>query len=223
MVAPTKSFSVIPDADVDPDSPLTTDLMTALRDNDLNLFSQLVGEPVGSPPYTPAQAHDHDGSNSKQIATTWQHVETKEIDTAVQSYTFSGLDGNAAKFYLLRVRIKTDHISGTTNPYQLRINASAAAADIFTIIPSLSVLEVGASWIKIWTPATVQSVGLRRFVYAQGLNGTHATPVLTNYPGVWEDTTTNITSLQIYGSGSVQPQWTLGVGSSMSLYKLGEV
>lgn len=37
MVALTKAFTVIPDADVDPDSPVTTTLMTQLRDNDIHL------------------------------------------------------------------------------------------------------------------------------------------------------------------------------------------
>ena len=37
MVAPSKNFTVIADADIDPDSPVTTGLMTALRDNDIHL------------------------------------------------------------------------------------------------------------------------------------------------------------------------------------------
>ncbi|HKQ24082.1 MAG TPA: hypothetical protein VJT81_06535 [Burkholderiales bacterium] len=61
MTAPSKNFITIPDGDVDPDSPLSTGLMTKLRDNDIN-----VAEWLGHG-YTPAQAHDHDGVNSKLI------------------------------------------------------------------------------------------------------------------------------------------------------------
>ncbi len=68
MAPPVAAFIVIPLADVDPDSPVTTDLMNALRLNDQNLFAQLVGDPVAAPPFTPAAAHNHDGVNSAAVA-----------------------------------------------------------------------------------------------------------------------------------------------------------
>ncbi len=68
MAAPSAAFTVIPLADVDPDSPVSTDLMDALRLNDQNLFAQLVGDPVATPPFTPAAAHNHDGVNSAAVA-----------------------------------------------------------------------------------------------------------------------------------------------------------
>jgi hypothetical protein len=61
MTAPSKNFTVIPDGDIDPESPLTTSLMTAIRDNGTNNH-----EWIGYG-YTPAQAHDHDGVNSKLL------------------------------------------------------------------------------------------------------------------------------------------------------------
>ena len=64
MVVPTESFTEIGDADIDPDSPITTGLMTSYRDNDLNLNSQLIGETT---PFTAAQKHDHDGLNSALV------------------------------------------------------------------------------------------------------------------------------------------------------------
>ena len=68
MTAPTKSFTVIPDTDIDPDSPITTGLMTALRDNDQNMMAQLVGEPLATPVYAPEKfGHTHDGVNSAPI------------------------------------------------------------------------------------------------------------------------------------------------------------
>lgn len=58
MTAPSKSYTAIPDSDIDPESPLTTTLMTALRDNDVNVHEWLGGS------YTPAVDHNHDGVNS---------------------------------------------------------------------------------------------------------------------------------------------------------------
>ncbi len=62
MAAPSKSFTFIPDGDIDPDSPITTGLMTELRDNDQHLESWL-GES-----FVAAVDHDHDGVNSKAVA-----------------------------------------------------------------------------------------------------------------------------------------------------------
>lgn len=61
MTAPSKSFTTIADTDIDPESPITTGLMTSLRDNDVNLKEWLGKN------YTPAVDHDHDGLNSKML------------------------------------------------------------------------------------------------------------------------------------------------------------
>lgn len=61
MATPSKNFTTIPDGDIDPESPITTSIMTALRDNDIH-NKEWIG--YG---YTPAQAHDHDGVNSKML------------------------------------------------------------------------------------------------------------------------------------------------------------
>lgn len=58
MPAPTKNFTAVADADIDPDSPLTTGLMTGLRDRDENLRQWLGGS------YTPSIDHTHDGVDS---------------------------------------------------------------------------------------------------------------------------------------------------------------
>ena len=55
-------FTVIPNSDIDPESPLTTGLMTALRDNDDTLKEWLGGS------FTPNVNHDHDGVNSKLVS-----------------------------------------------------------------------------------------------------------------------------------------------------------
>lgn len=61
MPAPSKNFTPIADTAVDVDSAIDETLMTAYRDRDQNLY-----EWIGYG-YTPAQAHDHDGVNSKLL------------------------------------------------------------------------------------------------------------------------------------------------------------
>ena len=64
MAAPSKSFTVIADSSIDADSPLTEDLMTDLRDNDIHLEEWLGKD------YTAATNHDHDGANSAAVGGT---------------------------------------------------------------------------------------------------------------------------------------------------------
>ena len=66
MPAPSKSFTVIPDADIDPDSPITTGLMTNFRDNDIFLQEWLGKTAFDAD--NAAQDHNHDGVNSAQIS-----------------------------------------------------------------------------------------------------------------------------------------------------------
>lgn len=61
MAIPSEDFTVIPDGDVDPDSPVSTNLMTELRDNDIHL-EEWLGDG-----FVAAIDHDHDGANSKKI------------------------------------------------------------------------------------------------------------------------------------------------------------
>ena len=61
MAAPSKSFTVQPDTQVDANSPLDETLMTEQRDNDIHL-EEWMGKN-----YTAAVDHDHDGTNSKGV------------------------------------------------------------------------------------------------------------------------------------------------------------
>lgn len=58
MPVPSKNWSTIPDSDIDPESPVTTGLMTAIRDGLVHVY-----EWIGYG-YVASQAHDHDGVNS---------------------------------------------------------------------------------------------------------------------------------------------------------------
>jgi hypothetical protein len=61
MTAPSVAFTTLALTATDVDSPLDETLMTAYRNNDIHLY-----EWIGYG-YTPAQAHDHDGVNSKLL------------------------------------------------------------------------------------------------------------------------------------------------------------
>lgn len=76
MPAPSKSWVVVSDTQVDADSPLDTVLMTGLRDNAVHLK-----EWMGSS-FTPAVDHDHDGINSKSVVLAAGAVVTAKIADA---------------------------------------------------------------------------------------------------------------------------------------------
>ena len=64
MVVPTKPFTLVSDARVDPDSPLDFTLFEDFRDNFVHLQEVLYGS------FTAEIEHDHDGINSKAVDLT---------------------------------------------------------------------------------------------------------------------------------------------------------
>lgn len=87
MAAPTKSWTDILDAAVDPDSPLDTFLMTSIRDNLIHLEEWLGGS------FTAAIDHNHDGNNSAalQVGANYARNGSFEDDTAGWTVTpFTG-------------------------------------------------------------------------------------------------------------------------------------
>lgn len=60
-MAISKTWTTILDTAVAPEKPVDTVLVTAMRDNEIHNY-----EWIGYG-YTPAQAHDHDGVNSKLL------------------------------------------------------------------------------------------------------------------------------------------------------------
>lgn len=238
MAAPSASFTVIPLADVDPDSPVTTDLMNALRLNDQNLFAQLVGDPVSSPPFTPAAAHDHDGVNSAAIiGANLRHVGTAEVSgAAVASITFSGLDGNADKRYLVYGTIIRG-IAGTVSDYQMRFNALSAGyqgtpTGLVTGIQIFSTILTSEAQTSVRFKADVHvqnliqgvdSLGATARIEAQKINLLPATGFSAEQEdGGLSNITTpapNITSISFHAltGGTV-----FAVGTRISLFKIEE-
>lgn len=89
MPAITKVFTAIADAAVDPDSPITTSLITALRDNATHLREWLGAA------YTAGavQDHDHDGANSALIEVGPNLVRNGSHESGSAAWTFSPYTG----------------------------------------------------------------------------------------------------------------------------------
>ncbi len=77
----TTVFTSIPNGDIDVDSPITTGLMTAYRNNDQYLLEYIGGGAGGG--FTPAAAHNHDGVNSA-------HIQGQIISSAYSQNTTGG-------------------------------------------------------------------------------------------------------------------------------------
>lgn len=91
MAAITKSFTTIADAAIDPDSPLTTSLMTALRDNAIH-----VREWLGAS-YTAGavQDHDHDGLNSALVEVGPNWLRNGSFEGNEAGWTFTNYSGGS--------------------------------------------------------------------------------------------------------------------------------
>lgn len=87
MPSPSKNFTVIPDTAVDPDSPLDTTLMTALRDNDLHIEEWLGKD------YTAAQNHNHDGTNSALVEIGPNYLRNGSFEDGTTGWSLSNYTG----------------------------------------------------------------------------------------------------------------------------------
>ncbi len=198
------AFTVIPNSDIDPGSPLSTDLMTKLRDNDDFLFAERAGLVL---------------------------VEKKLVTADVQDLTFSGLDGNTDEVYRLVGRIV---VSGVAEDVTLRPN------NISTNQDSLSIFESSSSTQRItstnlalsltaasevlhafdaifWAKNNPNSIATNRVLQSEWGTYVAALPSRVGQSrGLWDDDSTNITSLVIHGEAAD----TIRNGSTVALYKL---
>lgn len=141
MVIPSDpAFTSIPDGDVDPDSPVSTNLMTALRDNtDFN--NQWMGNKANALPdhrhrglttdgTDKVDANDLDNLSAVQGALTL--IGTPVSVTSDQNdITFSGLDGETQGQYLIIARFKNPLVSVVS--YTLRLNSDDGDGTIITL------------------------------------------------------------------------------------------
>lgn len=235
MAPPAAAFTVIPLADVDPDSPVTTGLMDGLRLNDQNLFAQLVGDPVSSPPFTPAAAHDHDGVNSKAVSgANLRFIAATELTAAVVFVDFTGLSGNVDEHYILYglvvpaavVQGLLVQFNGLASGYQNTTTPTITQGiEIFGGIANAGIDEFISFKVEVWARNLIQAINIlpSARTHSQRINAL-PTPSVASGGGVGARSNAtfpapNITSLRI----TTQALGTaLGIGSRFALYKLEE-
>ena len=98
MAAPSKTFTVIADSDTDAESPLDTDLVTSLRDNDIHLEEWLGKN------FTAAVDHDHDGANSKPVIGTSLVLLASYSPSAAASVDITSVLTSIYKHYIIKCR-----------------------------------------------------------------------------------------------------------------------
>lgn len=201
------AFTNIPNSDIDPGSPITTALMTALRDNDDFLLTQVAGMIL---------------------------VEKKLITSDVTSVSFTGLDGNTDEVYKLFGRIV---MNTATNFYNLQPNGISAnqnnrSVQLFgtgggsTSSATLLLARTqGSSEVLVtfeatfWAKNNPNAIAVNRVLQGQ-YSFLTATGVQTQGPGitesVWDDDTTNVTSLDIVSANASD----IRDGSTIALYKM---
>jgi hypothetical protein len=157
---------------------------------------------------------------------------------AVQSVTFSGLNGDSDRFYLLKIKLKKGTSSNTS--YYLRPNSVTTnlSSQMFAVYrandgtggqsngPDSTIYIGGTSWASgtwdfnayISAEKTVPRLfNIRHDKWANNGTGAGQTQLaMSSITGRWNETTTNMTSLQIYASVASG----IAVGSEFHLYKI---
>lgn len=208
------AFTNIPNSDIDPGSPLTTGLMTALRDNDEFLLAQTKGLVL---------------------------VEKKLITADVTTITFSSLDGDTDEVYLLVGKFKFAISVGGV--YQINLDPNALTTNqgsVNVADTGLSIVTATRMAIALGTHSSnddsvnlveamfharkdVNSVALER-VAKSGYTMWNSGNVLDG--GViasrWNENSTNLTSLRLSLTATGGDITTSGFrdGSAVALYKL---
>lgn len=206
MAAPSEPFTIIADASVDPDSPLTTGLMLALKRNDIHLEEWL------GLSFVAAQDHDHDGVNSKGvIGASLIFIERHESAADEVSFDFSAtLDGDTEAVYLLTGRLKDDSTSAPT--LTLRANAASTGV-VVASIGALGGIDFAYFMGLIFAKRTVQTITMR-----SGYVGISVDDVGPTFTGRGDGFIlgANLASLGLVASTTIRK------GSSFTLYRLAQ-
>ena len=187
--------------------------MNSIVANTENVFSQLVGEPLSSPPFTPAQRHNHDGLNSDFIAAAGggalRLIESLNVASTVTSFDFSAtLDGDTDEQYIITGFWR---LPGSST---LELRWNGLNSTLLLVTPAATTHAFFHTWIKAKSDADsfldVRYI-ISTFAHdAPTVSGTVTGDAST--PGVG----TNITSLGLRSSAASG----IVLGSRFSLYKL---
>ncbi len=139
MVAPSKNFTIIPDADVDPDSPLTTTLVTGLRDNDIH-NEEWIGKD-----FVAAQNHDHDGVNSKLITGGFLFGDNVVDGTTRSTSSGSFVDVPGTSITIPSAQLPSDRTVLASGVFELRTLIAPGPAEVRLVIDGIVVGAVSAA------------------------------------------------------------------------------
>ena len=160
-------------------------------------------------------------------------IETQTITSAVQDVTFSGLDGDTDGVYFLLYEIVNSN--GSQTAYTIEPNGGTSGLTSATNFWNSGGAGVvgSSSWaigindsnpslttgsLTINAGSTIHSVGRLRTYHGQAFSNAGLSATASggnNFAGIWNDTSTNITSLVIHADHSSG----IGDGSRLSLYK----
>lgn len=177
------------------------------------------------------------GAAINGAAGPWELIEQKTITSAVTSVTFSGLDGDADEIYLLIWQMK--HPAGgvgaadmTVRPNGLTTNQTGVRVPMSTGTVSASTRTVmdlgrvgqgdgedGVGRAVFMAIKSINSVARRRQMFSESVEYLGSGPSTARWQAssTWNETSTNITSLEIVSSVAS----AIASGSRFSLYKAG--
>jgi len=161
-------------------------------------------------------------------------IESKYIDSNTSSVTFSGLDGDVDKNYLLISRCYTVGTPGTTYLTLLKPNGLATNVSTsyrWSRASTTSYLNWGtnihpvSNYSNGSTSLTITKfgakTGMKRYIYTDwsAFNAAASTLDDMEFFTTWTDTTTNVTSIVVEGLDGSSAASCIGAGSTFHLYK----
>lgn len=183
-------------------------------------------------PITAQEASTKGFTESLALAGVMELIETIELVAPAQDVTFSGLNGDEDEIYIIEYDAIANSVgfvaevrpngaalgAGTGETQRMLVDNTAVSANQF--VDALAFASTG------WTTAVQRDVGRITFnaktgayrtMIANTTSALSATRVLSNqYSGLWTDTSTNITSLQLWATVAA----AFNTGSIFTLYRL---
>ena len=173
------------------------------------------------------------GGGGGGVGTGWELIEVKDITVDATTVTFSGLDGDVDGEYMMLFRLRTplaSIVNYTIEPNGISASqntirrTTVAATTTTATFPTLNFASAGNVTIKQWigvvhldakTGTTARQIVSNSTTRLTGLTVATGGLRRSNYGGSWDDTVTNITSLDIVSDLANG----IGAGSQLCLYK----
>jgi len=188
------AYVTIPNGDVDPESPITTSLMVALRDNP----TAITEGAVGAPEIVAAALEDG--------LQTWEHIQTNDISSSIATSDFSAVFDSTYDYY--KMVIKNLHTVVDADVIYLRFETGGstwqttgyggASATYMECIPNIgnAAGESGDATVFIYKPSSADHTRITSKSVATTAAGTIGSHIIeAGYLSV-----TPVTGIRVYGS-----------------------